>query len=175
MTFGSLFVTSPRDAKMFGGPWLWLRPQTCIGEAQEVFMDELKHLKPGSTQYPCELDPALLDTFPNPRPDRPYEICFTSREVTSLCPVTGQPDFYRVTVTYIPGERCLESKSLKLYLFSLRNTGLFAEDLANRVLDDLLKCCRPRWMEVVCRMNPRGGISLTVKAEHAHRPQDSAE
>lgn len=132
-------------------------------------MEELKHLKKGKTVYPVTYDPSLLDTFANPRPQRDYEICFRTREVTSLCPITGQPDFYRVEIRYIPEARCIESKSLKLYLFSLRNTGLFAEDLANRILEDLVGACAPRWMRVTCRMNPRGGISLEVTAEQGKR------
>ena len=137
-------------------------------------MDEFKHLKSGGTEYRYEVDPDLLDAFPNPRPERFYEIRFTTREVTSLCPVTGQPDFYTVSIRYIPNERCLESKSLKLYLFSFRNTGIFVEDMANRILDDLVRACEPRWMRVLCRMNPRGGISLTVKADYGDRPEDVA-
>lgn len=133
-------------------------------------MDELKHLKAGGTGYRHTLDPGLLDTFANPRPGRPYTIRFESAEVTSLCPVTGQPDFYRVAVAYVPAGRCIESKSLKLYLFSFRDTGLFAEDLANRLLDDLVRACAPAWMRVTCTMNPRGGISLEVEAEHGARP-----
>jgi 7-cyano-7-deazaguanine reductase len=133
-------------------------------------MEELKHLRPGKTLYPESYDPTLLDTFPNPRPQRDYEICFKSKEVTSLCPITGQPDFYRVEIRYVPEARCIESKSLKLYLFSLRNTGLFAEDLANRLLEDLVRACSPRWIRVVCAMNPRGGISLEVTAEQGRRP-----
>lgn len=133
-------------------------------------MDELKHLKPGGTDYRRTLDPGLLDTFPNPRPGRPYTIRFESAEVTSLCPVTGQPDFYRVEIAYVPAASCLESKSLKLYLFSLRDTGLFAEELANRLLDDFVRACAPAWMRVSCAMNPRGGISLAVDAEHGERP-----
>ena len=138
-------------------------------------MDELKHLKPGSTPYRYEVDPGLLDTFANPQPERPYEVSFATREVTSLCPVTGQPDFYHVTITYIPKDRCIESKSLKLYLTSLRNTGVFAEEMANRILEDLVRCCDPEWMQVVCRMNPRGGIALTVTVEHGQRPAEAAE
>ena len=140
-----------------------------------VFMEDLKHLKAGSTQYKYRISPGLLDTFPNPRPERTYEVCFTTHEVTSLCPVTGQPDFYGLTIAYIPEKRCIESKSLKLYLFSLRDTGLFAEDLANRVLDDLVGCCHPRWIKVICEMSPRGGISLTVKAEHGCRSTEIAD
>lgn len=130
-------------------------------------MEELRHLKPGKTLYPTSYDPSLLDTFPNPRPHRRYEVRFTTKEVTSLCPITGQPDFYEVEIRYIPKNRCIESKSLKLYLFSLRNTGLFAEDMANRILEDLVQACDPRWIRVCCRMNPRGGISLEVVAEHS--------
>ncbi len=136
-------------------------------------MTEFKHLRPGATVYKDQADRTLLDTFPNPRADRSFEVRFATREVTSLCPVTGQPDFYSVTIRYVPAERCIESKSLKLYLFSFRNSGLFAEDMANRILDDLVEVCAPRWMQVVCRMNPRGGISLTVSAEHGIRPVGS--
>jgi len=129
-------------------------------------MDDLKHLGCGATEYPRALDAGLLETFTNPRPGRPYTVRFESDEVTSLCPVTGQPDFYRVSIAYVPAGRCLESKSLKLYLFSFRDTGLFAEDLANRLLDDLVGACAPVWMKVSCRMRPRGGIALEVDAEH---------
>lgn len=137
-------------------------------------MEQLRHLKKGETVYPGSYDPSLLDTFPNPRPQREYEICFKTKEVTSLCPITGQPDFYRVEIRYIPEARCIESKSLKLYLFSLRNTGLFAEEMANRLLEDLVGACAPKWMRVTCRMNPRGGISLEVTAEHGKRPAEGA-
>jgi 7-cyano-7-deazaguanine reductase len=80
--------------------------------------------------------------------------------------MTGQPDFYRITITYRPDRHCLESKSLKLYLFSFRQSGIFAEDMANRILDDLVRVCRPRWMKVESMMNPRGGIGLTVQVEY---------
>jgi 7-cyano-7-deazaguanine reductase len=133
-------------------------------------MDELRHLRGGETSYPATLDPGLLDTFPNPRPGRAYTVEFESHEVTSLCPVTGQPDFYRVRIAYAPAARCVESKSLKLYLFSYRGTGLFAEDMANRMLDDLVRACAPAWMRVDCRMNARGGIGLRVCAEHGAAP-----
>jgi 7-cyano-7-deazaguanine reductase len=136
-------------------------------------MDDLKHLKAGESPYKDRVDPGLLDSFANPRPRRPYEIRFSTREVTSLCPVTGQPDFYAVAISYVPGERCIESKSLKLYLFSFRNAGLFAEEMANRILEDLVAACEPDWMRVVCRMSPRGGIGLTVCAEHGQRPAGS--
>lgn len=133
-------------------------------------MEDLKHLKPGAATYRRTLDPGLLDTFANPRPERPYIIRFESAEVTSLCPVTGQPDFYRVEIAYAPGARCIESKSLKLYLFSFRETGLFAEELANRLLEDLVAACAPAWMSVACAMNARGGVSLRVETEHGVLP-----
>ena len=88
--------------------------------------DNFGHLGSGETKYEYEVNPELLETFANPYPDRQYKVTFTTQEVTSLCPITGQPDFYRITITYIPGRHCLESKSLKLYLFSFRQSGIFA-------------------------------------------------
>jgi 7-cyano-7-deazaguanine reductase len=137
-------------------------------------MDELKHLRPGAAEYRRTVDPGLLDTFANPRPGRPYTVRFETEEVTSLCPVTGQPDFYRVSVAYVQAARCVESKSLKLYLVSFRETGVFAEEMANRLLEDLVAACAPAWMRVLCRMNPRGGIALEVEAEHGTRPAGAA-
>jgi 7-cyano-7-deazaguanine reductase len=128
--------------------------------------EKFRQLGSSETKYEYKVNPELLETFDNPHPERDYKVTFTTREVTSLCPITGQPDFYRVTITYIPDRHCLESKSLKLYLFSFRQSGMFAEDMANRILADLVKLCRPRWMEVESEMNPRGGIGLTVLVEH---------
>ncbi|HYA03669.1 MAG TPA: preQ(1) synthase [Syntrophobacteria bacterium] len=128
--------------------------------------EDLEHLGSSTTKYRYTVDPACLETFANPHPDRDYTVTFTTREVTCLCPITGQPDFYRITITYRPARRCLESKSLKLYLFSFRQSGMFAEDMANRILDDLARVCRPRWMRVESMMNPRGGIDLTVQVEY---------
>jgi len=128
--------------------------------------DEFQHLGSGETKYEYTVNPELLETFANPHPDRDYEVKFTTSEVTSLCPITGQPDFYCVDITYIPDRRCLESKSLKLYLFSFRQSGMFAEEMANRILEDLVKVCSPRWMQVESVMNPRGGIGLTVRVEY---------
>jgi 7-cyano-7-deazaguanine reductase len=119
--------------------------------------DNFGHLGSGETKYEYQVNPELLETFTNPYPDRQYKVTFATQEVTSLCPITGQPDFYRITV---------ESKSLKLYLFSFRQSGMFAETMANRILDDLVQACGPRWMQVESVMNPRGGIGLTVLVEH---------
>jgi 7-cyano-7-deazaguanine reductase len=138
------------------------------GHAQEVrpMTKKFRQLGSGETKYEYQVNPELLETFDNPHPDRDYKVTFTTSELTSLCPITGQPDFYRITITYIPDRRCLESKSLKLYLFSYRQSGMFAEDMANSILDDLVEICRPRWMELASEMNPRGGIGLTVRVEH---------
>lgn len=128
--------------------------------------EKFRHLGSGGAEYHYTVNSECLETFANPYPDRDYTVIFSTREVTSLCPVTGQPDFYRITITYIPDRHCLESKSLKLYLFSFRQSGMFAETMANRVLDDLVRVCRPRWMQVRSTMNPRGGIGLTIQVEY---------
>ena len=105
-----------------------------------------------------------LVTFPNPSPRREYVIRHECPEYTALCPVTGQPDFGSVVVVYAPGRLCIELKSLKLYLWSFRDEGHFFEEVTNRILDDLVKACRPRWMTVIGRFNVRGGIGTTVVA-----------
>lgn len=106
-----------------------------------------------------------VETFPNPKPGRDYEIRVVCPEFTSVCPRTGQPDFGVLTVVYVPDRLCLELKSLKLYLQRYRNRGVFYEDLTNRILDDLAAACRPRRMKVEGVFNPRGGITTTVTAE----------
>lgn len=129
-------------------------------------MDELTHLKPGRTEYSYELDPDLLETFANRHPQRDYLVTFSTEEVTSLCPITGQPDYYEVRISYTPDARCIESKSLKLYLMSFRNTGVFAEEMANRILEDLVNAAGPKSMRVEVKMRPRGGITIQVAASH---------
>ena len=109
---------------------------------------------------------ARLETFRNAYPQRDYWIHFECPEFTALCPITGQPDFGAIAIDYIPDRVCLESKSLKLYLFSFRNHGAFHEATVNRILDDLVTICRPRRLRVTGRFNPRGGIAITVTAEH---------
>jgi 7-cyano-7-deazaguanine reductase len=111
----------------------------------------------------------VVETIPNPCPGREYEIDIESPEFTCLCPITGQPDFAVVTVNYVPGPRCLELKGLKSYLWSYRNEGAFHEDVTNRILDDLVKAVRPRFMTVTCRFNVRGGIYTTVRVEYPCR------
>jgi 7-cyano-7-deazaguanine reductase len=107
-----------------------------------------------------------LETFPNPKPDRDYEIRFRCPEFTCLCPRTGQPDFATFTITYVPGETCIELKSLKLYLWSFRDEGHFHEAVTNRILDDLVAAAPPRSMTVVGDFFVRGGIHTVVTAEY---------
>ena len=108
----------------------------------------------------------ILDTFPNPNPNRDYEIRFTFPEFTSMCPVTGQPDFATITVTYTPDARCVEMKSLKLYFLSFRNKGIFYEAVVNQILDDLINAIDPRSMTVVGDFAVRGGTAGMVTATH---------
>ena len=107
-----------------------------------------------------------IDTFPNPRPGRDYEIAISCPEFTSVCPKTGLPDFGEIRITYVPGELCVELKSLKLYLVGFRNEGLFYEEATNRILDNLVDACRPRRMTVTGDFTPRGGIRTTVTATY---------
>jgi 7-cyano-7-deazaguanine reductase len=104
--------------------------------------------------------------FANPAPERDYEIVHTAHEFTSLCPLTGQPDFATVVLRYVPDRRCVELKSWKLYLQSFRQTGVFYEALVNRILDDLVSALRPRRLEVRGEFRVRGGISSVVVATH---------
>ncbi|NOT02803.1 MAG: NADPH-dependent 7-cyano-7-deazaguanine reductase QueF [Phycisphaerales bacterium] len=113
-------------------------------------------------------DAQLLQTFPNPRADRHYLIVHTADEFTSLCPITGQPDFARLTLRYVADQTCVELRSLKQYLQSYRSDGIFYEDVTNRILDDLVQCCAPRWMELRSRWSVRGGIHTTVVAQHGN-------
>ena len=107
-----------------------------------------------------------LETFSNPNRDRPYEIRFECPEFTCLCPKTGQPDFATLHIRYIPGDLCIELKSLKLYLWSFRNEGAFHEAVTNKILDDLVAACKPRFMEILADFYVRGGIHTTVRVMH---------
>jgi len=107
-----------------------------------------------------------LETFPNPTPRRDYRIHMEIPEFTCLCPKTGQPDFATLVLDYVPDRRCVELKSLKLYIWSFRNQGAFHEAVTNRILDDLVSATRPRFMRLVARFYVRGGIFTTVAAQH---------
>jgi 7-cyano-7-deazaguanine reductase len=115
-----------------------------------------------------EIAPNLdqLETFPNQNPGRDYTIEIVCPEFTSLCPMTGQPDFGTITYTYTPAGRCVELKSLKLYLQRFRNQGIFYENVVNRLLDDFVAACSPRRCRVVGAFTARGGITTTVTCEH---------
>jgi len=111
-----------------------------------------------------------IETFPNPHPRRDYVIRHVAPEFTSVCPKTGQPDFGTIEIEYVADRRCVELKSLKLYLQGYRNRGVFYEDAVNRILDDLVAACRPRRMTVTGRFRPRGGIRSVVAAAY-ERPR----
>ena len=107
-----------------------------------------------------------LETFPNPSPERDYTIRIRVPEFTCLCPKTGQPDFATLHIEYVPAARCVELKSLKLYVWTYRDQGAFHEAVTNRILEDLVNACHPRFMRLRAEFNVRGGIYTTVVAEH---------
>lgn len=112
----------------------------------------------------------ILETFENGYPGRDYVVEIVQPEFTSVCPRTGQPDFGKLTISYTPQDRCVELKSLKLYLQRFRNEGIFYENVTNRILDDLVAVLQPRWIQIVAAFTARGGISTTVTAAfHAER------
>lgn len=123
----------------------------------------LKLLGRSESRIPSAPSAEILETFENPT-HRPYWIRFYSADFTSLCPVTGQADFARITIDYMPGERCLESKALKFYLASYRNERAFNERITNAILDHLVWACQPRRMIIKAEFAPRGGLALTVTA-----------
>ena len=108
----------------------------------------------------------LLEVFKNQYSNRDYTVTHVAPEFTSLCPKTGQPDFGKITVEYIPDKLCIELKSLKIYLNSYRNDGIFYESVTNKILDDLVSVCKPRYMKITADFNVRGGISSVIVAEH---------
>ena len=113
-----------------------------------------------NVEYVTNYNPALLETFSNQHPERDYWVKFNCPEFTTLCPITGQPDFGTITISYVPDLKMVESKSLKLYLVSFRNHGDFHEDVVNIILNDLKTLLEPRYIEVVGKFLPRGGISI---------------
>ena len=123
------------------------------------------------SKFPEEPSVGILETFPNRNAQRDYLITFECMEFTSMCPVTGQPDFAKLRIEYIADKLCIETKSLKFYLASFRNTRSFNEAIVNRVLDDLVAACQPRYALVHGEFSPRGGIGVTVDAEHPDRPR----
>jgi 7-cyano-7-deazaguanine reductase len=117
---------------------------------------------------------SILEAFDNPRPGRDYEIKFVFPEFTSVCPVTGQPEFATITVSDVPDRFCVEMKSLKLYFFAYRNKGIFYEGVVNTILDDLVAVLKPRRMTVIGEFAVRGGTAGTVTATHTEHPRRGA-
>jgi 7-cyano-7-deazaguanine reductase len=111
-----------------------------------------------------------LETFPNRHPDRDYTVELTTDEFTCVCPATGQPDFARITIRYVPDQKIVESKSLKLYFWSFRNEGVFHEHVTNTILDDLVAALEPRRCEVIAEFGVRGGIAITVRVHYEQEP-----
>ncbi|MBN1449200.1 MAG: NADPH-dependent 7-cyano-7-deazaguanine reductase QueF [Bacteroidetes bacterium] len=116
-----------------------------------------------------------IDTFPNTYPNRDYEITHVNPEFTSVCPVTGLPDFATITLYYIPDELCIELKSLKYYYLEFRNKGIYFESSVNEILDDLVEACKPRYMKITGEFNTRGGIHSIVETEYYQPGWISAE
>ena len=112
------------------------------------------------TEYSQNYNPAVLEAFENKHPENDYWVRFNSPEFTALCPITGQPDFAEIRISYLPDKRMVESKSLKLYLFSFRNHGSFHEDCVNIIMKDLIRLMEPKYIEVTGFFLPRGGISI---------------
>ena len=113
-----------------------------------------------SIEYPSDYNPEILEVFQNKHPENDYFVKFNCPEFTSLCPITGQPDFACITISYVPNQLMVESKSLKLYLFSFRNHGDFHEDCVNIIMKDLIRLMDPKYIEVWGKFTPRGGISI---------------
>lgn len=129
-------------------------------------LQNLSLLGKTENRLPSSPDEATLDVFPNQRSGRRYWITLNCPEFSSLCPVTGQPDSARIVIRYIPGETCVETKSLKFYLASFRNQPAFNEEIVNRILDDLVKIMQPQEIIVRGEFAPRGGIQLTTEATY---------
>ena len=130
-------------------------------------LEGISHLGSQGTKYPTDYDSGLLETFENKHPEYEYVVTLDCPEFTTLCPKTGQPDFGHIVISYIPRERMVESKSLKLYLFSFRNHGDFHEDVVNIIMKDLKKLMDPKYIEVRGYFMTRGGISIHHFANYA--------
>jgi len=127
---------------------------------KDTQLDGLTLLGNQGVAYAFDYAPELLEAFENRKPDRDYFVKFNCPEFTTLCPMTNQPDFATIYISYIPDKKMVESKSLKLYLFSYRNHGGFHEDSVNTIMDDLIRLMEPRYIEVWGKFTPRGGISI---------------
>ena len=144
-------------------PWFPKRTEKAVNAREELTLLGNRHV-----EYPTDYDPSLLETFENAHPNHDYMVTFRCPEFTTLCPITGQPDFATLYINYIPNVRMVESKSLKLYLFSFRNHGDFHEDVTNIIMKDLVKLMDPKYIEVRGMFYPRGGISIYPFANWAN-------
>jgi preQ(1) synthase len=122
--------------------------------------ENLTKLGSAKTTYSMDYDPSVLESFNNKHPQNDYFVKFNCPEFTSLCPITGQPDFANIIISYVPDQKLVESKSLKLYLFSFRNHGDFHEDVVNVIMKDLIQLMDPKYIEVWGKFLPRGGLSI---------------
>ncbi|MFQ1017846.1 preQ(1) synthase [Gilliamella sp. BG7] len=129
-------------------------------------MSKITLLGDQSVRYPTTYCPEILETFDNKHPNNDYFVKFNCPEFTSLCPITGQPDFATIYISYVPKIKMVESKSLKLYLFSFRNHGDYHEDCINIIMKDLIKLMDPKYIEVWGKFTPRGGISIDPYANY---------
>jgi len=151
-----------------------LRTKLDIAVAKAKSTGRLTLLGKSEAQLPASPSEARLETFPNPA-RRNYRIHFETDDFTSVCPITGQPDFARIDIEYVPDRLCVESKSLKFYLASYRNERAFNEAVTNRILDDFVKACAPREAIVTAQFSARGGIALTVRVEHPDKRRISRD
>lgn len=135
--------------------------------------DGLTQLGSRVTDYPTTPNRLILETFPNRFPSASYVVELDCPEFTSRCPRTHQPDFAHIIIRYVPAEKCIESKSLKLYLGAFRETGQFMESTTCQILDDLVAVCAPKSMDVVARFYARGGIAINVTATHRESSNDN--
>jgi len=147
---------------------LWADFDIAVAKAKRA--SRLTLLGRSEAKLPASPAEARLETFPNPA-RRNYRIHFETDDFTSVCPITGQPDFARIDIDYVPNRLCVESKSLKFYLASYRNERAFNEAVTNRILDDFVKACAPREAVVTAQFSARGGIALTVRAEYPDKGQ----
>jgi 7-cyano-7-deazaguanine reductase len=139
---------------------------------KEAKYESLTLLGKPVSRYPSAPSAKTIETFKNQYASRRYLVKFECADFTSLCPVTGQPDFAKITIEYVPGDRCIETKSLKFYLASYRNTPSFNEEIVNRILDDVITACSPQEALVYGEFAARGGISLSAEAQYI---RDTAE
>jgi 7-cyano-7-deazaguanine reductase len=159
-----------RESAPFGAKQMGLTGIACertfIPVARRKRANELTLLGRSDAKLPRSPAEARLETFLNPAPQRNYRIHFETDDFTSVCPITGQPDFARIDIDYVPDRLCIETKSLKFYLASYRNEHAFNEAVTNHILDDFVKACAPREAIITAQFSARGGIAVTVRAEY---------